>query len=483
MQITHSARPLLFVALVFVGGCSVNPATGKRQINLVSESQEIAIGRESDAAIVAQYGLHDDPDLAPWIADLGQRLAAASERPHLPWTFRLLDDPLVNAFALPGGFIYMTRGILTHLGSEAEVVGVLGHEVGHVTARHGVNQMSKGMLAQVGMGVASVAVSPELAPAVDALGSGLGMLFLKFGRDDELQADSLGVRYSLATGFDPRSLADVFDTLERVSGGEEAGRPPEWLSTHPSPGNRQGRLDQELARLNPDLDDLEVGELPFLRRLDGMPYGDDPRKGYFDDQVFIQPTMGFSIEFPQGWRTLNSNEAVVGLDSAQKAILRLSLAQETSASEAAKAFFSQQEVTSTGRASGPRGVKNESYRFHVEQGEGDLSGVITFIEHRGLVLRWLGVTAATAYSQYGPGLESSIRSFDELGSGYDDIEPLRLRIHRLDEGTTLADWVERNGGPVDAEELSRINGADADQFLAAGSWIKLVDGSLPSRRR
>lgn len=469
--------------IILFSGCSVNPATGKQQFNLVSEAQEIALGQEADPSIVAQYGVYQDPDLEGWIDTLGQQIAAISERPELPWTFRLLDDPLVNAFALPGGFIYLTRGILAHLGSEAEVVGVLGHEVGHVTARHGASQMSKGMLAQVGLGAASIAVSPELGPAVDALGSGMGLLFLKFGRDDERQADSLGVRYSLATGFDPRSLADVFDTLDRVSGGEEAGRPPGWLSTHPSPGNRQQLLDAEVARLNPRLDGLKVGELTYLKRLDGMSYGDDPRKGYFDGAVFIQPEMKFSIEFPGGWRTMNSNAAVVGLDSAQKAMLRLSFGQGTTASQAASSFFKDQAVTSTGRASAIKGFKSEVHLFHVEQGEGDLVGLVAFIEHDGRVYQWLGFTAQSSAAQYSGPIESSIKSFRALSSSFPKVEPMRLKILRLEKSTTLAAWVAKHGGPVEATELARINGADPDEVLEAGHWIKLVEGSLPSRSR
>ena len=197
-----SAAALALLGLVPLLGCSVNPATGKRQLVLISESQEIKLGRRSNEALVAQLGLYDDPELQSFVSGLGKRMAAVSERPDLPWAFQVVDDPAVNAFALPGGFVYVTRGILIHLDSESGLAGVLGHEIGHVAARHGVNQMSKGLLAQLGLGV-SATLSGELAAVAGIAESGVGLLFLKYGRDDERQADQLGFRYAERSGYDP----------------------------------------------------------------------------------------------------------------------------------------------------------------------------------------------------------------------------------------------------------------------------------------
>src|SRR5687768_7895465 len=142
LQWTRAIAALMVCALS-VAGCSTNPATGKKQLAFVSEEQEIAMGREADQQVSQQLGLYDDPELQAYVSQLGKRLAADSERPNLPWTFRVVDDPIVNAFALPGGYIYVTRGLMSHLTSEAELVSVLGHEIGHVTGRHSVEQMSK----------------------------------------------------------------------------------------------------------------------------------------------------------------------------------------------------------------------------------------------------------------------------------------------------------------------------------------------------
>ncbi len=205
---------IIFSALA--SGCSVNPATGKRQLSLIPESQEIAMGQQYDQQAAGSLGLYDDPELAAYVSALGKELAATSERPDLPWTFRVVDDPTVNAFALPGGYIYVTRGILAHLESEAELAGVVGHEIGHVTARHSVNQISKQQLAGLATMGAMIA-KPELQQFGGLAETGLGLMFLKFGRDDERQSDDLGLRYLQRANYDPRPMADVMEMLDLVS--------------------------------------------------------------------------------------------------------------------------------------------------------------------------------------------------------------------------------------------------------------------------
>ena len=206
---------LFLISAPLLGGCTLNPATGSRQLNFFGEEAEIEMGREADAEIVASVGLYDDPLLQDYVQDLGMEIAAGSERPGLPWSFKLLDDPSVNAFALPGGYVYVTRGLMTHLGSEAELAATIGHEVGHVTARHGVNQMSKQILASVGLGVASI-LDEDIARWAYAGQVGLGLLFLHHGRDDERQADDLGLRYAMRAGYDPGQMAELFGVLDAV---------------------------------------------------------------------------------------------------------------------------------------------------------------------------------------------------------------------------------------------------------------------------
>ena len=175
---------VFWTVVVAIGSCATNPATGRRQLSLVSERQEITMGFQNDTGIVQQLGVYPDSGLQRYVRGLGEKLAAVSERPSLPWSFRVVDDPVVNAFAVPGGFIYVTRGLLAHMNSEAQLAAVLGHEIGHVTARHSVEQLSRAQLAQVGLGVGMV-FSETVRQYGQVAGAGLGVLFLKFGRDDE----------------------------------------------------------------------------------------------------------------------------------------------------------------------------------------------------------------------------------------------------------------------------------------------------------
>ena len=195
------------------------------------------MGQEAAKEVTASIQPVADDALQRYVSGLGTQLAKASERPNLPWSFTVIDDPQVNAFALPGGPIFITRGILTHMNSEAQLVSVLGHEIGHITAKHSVQQLSQAQLAQIGI-IAAVIVKPSLAQFGDLASQGLGLLFLKFGRDDETQADDLGFRYMTTAGYSPTEMAEMFRTLQRLSGGNSGGRVPEWLSTHPDPGNR-----------------------------------------------------------------------------------------------------------------------------------------------------------------------------------------------------------------------------------------------------
>ena len=224
---------LLLVMLLIISACAVDYVTGKRTFNLISEQQEIQIGREADPSIIAQYGLYEDEKLAAYVNDIGQKIAAISHRSNLKYTFRVVDSPIVNAFALPGGWVYFTRGILAHFNSEEELAGVMGHEIGHVVARHGAEQMSKAQLAGIGLAGMS-AVSPEFAQFGKLAEAGVGLLFLKFGRNQESESDKLGVEYSTKLGYDAHKMANFFRTIARLSQSHGGGL-PNFLSTHPNP--------------------------------------------------------------------------------------------------------------------------------------------------------------------------------------------------------------------------------------------------------
>src|SRR6185312_12163717 len=246
------SRLLLAGALVLApSGCARNPVTGKNELSLVSESQEIEMGKQSAQEVQQSIGYYNDPAVQQYVSSIGMKMAKASERPNLPWEFHVVNDASVNAFALPGGFIFVTRGLMTSINDEAELATVVGHEIGHVTNRHSVQQISKAQVAQLGLGVGSI-LSSDIAKYGQLASAGLSVLFLKYSRDAENQADKAGFRYALNQNYDVREMTKVFETLDRISQAGGGGKLPEWLSTHPAPENRIQHIENMLDTLHRD---------------------------------------------------------------------------------------------------------------------------------------------------------------------------------------------------------------------------------------
>ncbi|HEX4934474.1 MAG TPA: M48 family metallopeptidase, partial [Gemmatimonadaceae bacterium] len=384
-----------------VTACAVNPATGRRELSLVSESQEIQMGLDGAKAAAAQMGVYPDSALQRYVASLGQQVAKAGERPALPWSFTVVDDPIVNAFALPGGPIFISRGILTHMNSEAQLVSVLGHEVGHVTAKHSVNQLSKQQLLG-GLFTVGMIVRPELQQYSGLASQGLGLLFLKYGRDDETQADELGFRYMTRIGYDPHEMGEMFKTLERTSGGG-ARSTPEWLSTHPDPGNRVARTDERIAQAGPTIAAAKrIERNAFLRRLDGMVFGDDPRQGYFSQGSFLHPTLKFRFALPGGWKSQNSASAVIMASAQGDAQIVLEMAPNAAPQTLLSQFLAQQGVQGGATTLSPiNGLTAAVGQFRAQTQDGTvLAGYVAFIQLDGNTYRFLAITPQPLIGTY-----------------------------------------------------------------------------------
>ncbi len=454
-----------------ISGCAVNPATGERQFILMGRDQEINIGRENDVQIVAQMGVYPDSAVQRYVRGLGERLAATSEMPNLPWTFRVLDDPTINAFALPGGFVYVTRGIMAHMTSEAQLAGVLGHEIGHVTGRHGASQASSAQLAQIGL-IAGSIFSETVADNM-GLASGLtGLLFMKFGRDDELQADELGIRYMTNVGYDPRELAGVMRMLDRSSAASGSGRAPEWQSTHPDPANRVeailAQIDRDGVPANP-----VVEAASFVNRLDGVTFGPDPREGYLEGSTFHHPELAFRFSIPSGWQLQNGKQAVVtGSDQAQ---VTLTL-QQGSAREAFTQFQGLEGVTIS--AAGQDQINGLSAwvgGFTATTQNGDLRGLVAFVELDGRTYRLLGITTPSGWNANRAALESTVMSFArETDSGVLARQPNRLDVVRLTSGSSLSNFISRHPSVVDANVISLINQVGDGELMGPGPVKRVV---------
>jgi predicted Zn-dependent protease len=469
-------RNAIVIALALAGAlaCVKNPATGERQLILVPEGQAKALGEQAAAEIVQSIGLVENQEVQQYVANIGKQLAANSERPELGWSFQVLDDASVNAFALPGGFIFVTRGILAHLGSEAQLAGVLGHEIGHVTAKHSVDQMSKATLATAGLGIASV-VSEDIAKVSQVGAAGLQVLFLKYGRDDEYQADELGIRYAGRGGYDVREMPKVFEVLDRV-GGESRGKLPEWLSTHPSPGNRIERIEQHIAKAGPA--GGNVARQEYLRKLDGLVYGEDPRQGYFLGGRFVHPKLGFEITFPDGWKTANTAQAVLAQSPGQDAMMQLAIVKAASPDEALQKFLATEGIQAGQRAaSAVPNLPSASSTFQAKTKEGVLGGLVTFVTHEGRTYGILAIAKQEQVAAHMPAFEGTRARFAPLTDpALRQVEPATLVIVEVPRAMTLAELHAAHPTTVPLEEIARINGLEPSARLAPGQLVKTVRG-------
>ncbi len=466
------------VLLAALAACARNPVTGKRQLALVSTEQEIALGKEAALQVTESIGRYPDEKVQAYVAEVGTRMAAKSERPNVPWSFTVLDDPTVNAFALPGGPVFVTRGILTHLNSEAELASVVGHEIGHITARHSVQDLSKAQLAQVGLGIGSI-VSEDVRQLAQVAGTGLQLLFLRFSRDHERQADELGFKYMTAQGYDPREMAHVFTTLDRSSKqqGPGQGKLPEWLSTHPDPGNRAEKAAQRAAGVKAP--GAKTGRDEYLAHLEGMKFGDDPRQGFFQGNAFLHPDLQFKIDFPAGWEKANTPGAVVARSPKKDAIVQLATAGKISPEEASRKFFAQQGVKPTSLAGGSPGLPAGARYFEAQTDQGLVGGLVSFFSHRGTTLGILAYTSAQSLGTYAPAFQATAASFGPLTDPAAlAVQPARLELVKVPRDMTLAEFNAQFPSTAPIETVALVNGVEKDGRLEAGRTAKRIVGGV-----
>jgi len=459
-----------------VWACAVNPVTGKSELSLVSESQEIEMGRQNAQSVQQSIGYYDDAAVQAYVAGIGQKMAAASERPQLPWEFHVVNDAAINAFALPGGFIYVTRGLMTSITNEAELATVVGHEIGHVTNRHTVQQISRAEIAQLGLGIGSV-LNSTVAQLSGVFGQGLGVLFLKYGRDAENEADLAGFRYALNQGYDVRQMVNMFQTIQTESQLSGGGRVPEWLSTHPDPGNRIQTTQARLDTLHKDLSNAIVRRDEYLQRINGMVYGEDPRQGFFRGALFLHPDLRFQLQFPDGWKTQNTADAVVAASPNQDAMIQLQLAGKTAPVDAARQFLSQQGVTAgQGTTQSINGLPAAASYFSAQTQQGQVDGLVTFVSYGGTTYGIIGYTAAGGLRSYDQAFRSTAASFRQLTDPTAlNVRPARIQLVKVDQPMTLAQFNQRYPSSVKIEEVALINGVEGpDAALRPGQQYKRV---------
>lgn len=475
---------LLLVAATAVGGCSINPATGESTFTgLMSESDEVRLGREAHPQVLAEFGgEYQDPELQRYVDSLGQLLARASERPNLRYTFTVLDTPVVNAFATPGGYIYITRGLLALANSEAELAGVLAHEIGHVAARHAAERQGQAVLATIPAIFAGVLTgSNEVAGMV---GAGGAAYLQSYSRDQEYQADLLGVRYLSRTNYDPYGMASFLAQLQADDRLDAAimGRPDladknNFMSTHPRTADRIQRAIQE-ASATQVAEPIVERDL-YLSKIDGMLYGDQPEQGFIRGRQFLHPVLRFAFEVPPGFHTINSADAVIAQRSDGAAIifssarepsnagmldyltgewaprLRLADAEPIDVNGMEAATGSDRLQTN----SGPRDVRLVAIRYDADT-----------------IYRFIFLTKPELTNTLERDFQVTTYSFRRLSrSEATRLRPQNVRVVKVRGGDGVEDLAAQMPFPDFNEERFRVlNGLGPADRLASGQIVKII---------
>lgn len=478
IRVTFTALGL-FSFLLWAASCAVNPVSGQRELMLLSERDEMQLGGQTDVDVVRQYGIYDDRKLKAYVNDLGQRIGKVSHRPHLAYHFKVLDVSVVNAFAVPGGYVYFTRGILATLNSEAEFAGVMGHEIGHITARHSAQQISRAQLAQMGLAVGSM-FSETFGALSGLTGMGMQMLFLKFSRDNERQADDLGVEYASKVGYEASQMANFFETLDRMHPHTDKSGLPSWFSTHPNPEDREKVVrerarewQQKLGQKNP-----KVGRNTYLGYMDGLVFGEDPRQGYVDEGMFYHPQLRFQFPVPRNW-IVNNTPSQVQMGSKQKdAAILLSVTSGTSPRQAA-INFAERSKASVIKYDAKKVNGLSAYRLisDIATQGGVLRVMSYFIAKDKYIYVFHGVSTPQSFQAHASLFDRTMGQFRPLTDHKRiNVKPDRIRIRTAKRADTMGNVLRSLGVPEkEREEIALLNGKSLNDPIPVNTMIKVVE--------
>ena len=330
----------------------VNPVTGQTERTVMDEATEVAEGAKGHQEVLKEYGVYNNAAVQAYVNTLGQKLAAQSHRSNLKWHFTVLDSPEINAFALPGGYVYVTRGIMAYMESEADLAGVIGHEIGHVTARHGAQRATRQQSAGLGVFAANILGAVLESQGLQGAGQLAGQVsqtvaagyIASYGRDQELQADGLGAEYLARTQYDPRNMVDVITVLknqERFAADQAAkeGRAApargDWLSSHPSNDQRLDTITQLASQYKDKAGYADEGRARYLKVVQGMHFGESADQGLVRGQNFYHAGLGFALTAPAGWTIKNSADQLGVLNTARDATLVLRVVPPSAGTDAA----------------------------------------------------------------------------------------------------------------------------------------------------
>ena len=477
-MITYIKSMAVIACLVLFNQCAKNPVTGNRQLVLMSEAQEIEMGRSADPQIIQQYGLYPDKELQAFITEQGKKMAAISHRPNIEYNFRIVDSDILNAFAVPGGYVYFTRGIMAHFNNEAEFAGVLGHEIGHIAARHSVAQQRNAMLGQLGI-IAGVIIAPDLAQFAETASQGVGLLLLKFGRDAERESDRLGVEYSTKIGYDAMQMANFFQTLQRQSEASGSQELPGFLSTHPNPGDRYNTVSKLAKEWKQKLNVTapQANRNTYLKRIEGLIYGEDPQQGYVENNAFYHPVLKLQFPIPQNWSYINSPTAFQMAPKDGKAMMMLTLAQGRTVREAADSILSKYSLQAVeAKEVNVNGLNALAFIADQKQQQQTLRTLSYVIQYNNNLYHLIGVSTIADFNTYAGAFSNTMQNFKQLTDASKlNKKPERVRIKTVGQSTTVEQALRGFG--VDQkrlEEMAVLNGMKLKDKLTSGTLIKVI---------
>jgi len=488
--------PLLVVSAAVGSGCvttGTNPISGNTRAYAYSWAEEEKLGREADQQIQQQYGVYEDEEVRQYVDRVAQDVLAESHmrRSSTPerfrdtdFAFRVLDSPIINAFALPGGYVYVTRGLLAHLNNEAQLAVVLGHEIGHVAGRHASKQAAKKQLMQgvlVGGALAGqMAFGGNVAENVLGVGGQAAQLLsLSYSRDNERESDRLGVEYAARAGYDAAEGAAFFTSLKRRS--EQSGQSiPTWQSTHPDPGQREDTI-VELAR---QWDTKIEGPADarnqdaYYGAIDNIVLGPNPRQGFVENDVFYHPELEFRFPVPSGWQTQNQTSQVAMIQPDQEAYVLFRISDADTPEAAAAELAGQQGLTVVERrATQVNGREARRVVAEAQAQQGQTVRVLSyFIAYGDQVYSFQGLASAQQYSTYRPALERPMTGFDALRDPDRlNVQPTRLALRPAPRTAAFRTFVEAEALPDDMSptDLAIINQLGLDDTVEQGRRLKL----------
>lgn len=477
----------MYLLAFFLSGCAVNPVSGKSEIVLISAEKEKELGAQEAKNVEKTMGLVDGPEIMAYVKAVGRRLAKHSPRQDVSYTFQIVDMGVPNAFALPGGYVYVSRGLLVLVNSEDELAGVMGHEIGHVAGRHAVQRVTRVAATsplRILTGLAGAAVSivaPNAGTAIADVGQVASALVIApYSRDQEREADHVGQEIAASAGWNPEGLASLLKSLgreEKLRSGEE--RQSSFFDTHPATDERVAKTTQRATQLSassarPIAKDRAI----LMAKLDGLLVGSDPAKGVFVENDFLQPTLGFYMRFPPKWKKHNTNEAAIALAPGKKSMVLVEVAGKGDDPVAVVRQLEEKLDTKLmGKASQTQinGLPAVQSTQRVDTSEGVMGILFTWIAHKGLVYQITGLSPNDSFDAYRETFMKTATSFRPLtGEDWPKIKETRLRVVKARDGEMLEELRKRVGSVWSLAETAVANGLSQKSRLSESQIIKVA---------